>query len=194
MQTNDWCWIKFIVLDSNTWNHLTGYKWFLAYLKMLSTNYLFTNHIFNIYKEDMALNNLQGLICHKKNNQPWKKKDKDTFILKSLFWGSRLFYRPVGWGCRIRRLHLCRGVRPPPPMSKALGRIPGGWAVIDLVTEWSMACNTSLWPLLGLTVGRIGPDPINQLVMSSPSIYIFYPDRTFKSALAASSQPLSVSC
>ena len=23
-------------------------------------------------------------------------------------------YCPVGWGCRIHRLHLCRGVRPPP--------------------------------------------------------------------------------
>ena len=27
-------------------------------------------------------------------------------------------YRQVGWlGCRIHRLHLCRGVRPPPPTS-----------------------------------------------------------------------------
>ena len=58
--------------------------------------------------------------------------------------------------------------------------------------QWSMACNTPLWPLLGLTGGRIGPDPINRLVMSSPSTYIFYPDRTFKSAHAASSQSLSV--
>ena len=24
-------------------------------------------------------------------------------------------YCPVGWGCRIHRLLLCRGVRPPPP-------------------------------------------------------------------------------
>ena len=28
---------------------------------------MFTNHIYlvNMYKEDLALNNLQGLICHK---------------------------------------------------------------------------------------------------------------------------------
>ena len=52
-----------------------------------------------------------------------------------------------------------------------------------------MACNTPLWPLLGLAGGRIGPDPINRLVMSSPSTYISYPDRIFKSALAASSNP-----
>ena len=30
---------------------------------------------------------------------------------------------PVGWGCRIRRLHLCRGVRPPLP-GPPVGR---GW-------------------------------------------------------------------
>ena len=36
-------------------------------LRMLSTNYAFTNHIFNIYvcTEDLGLNNLQGLICNK---------------------------------------------------------------------------------------------------------------------------------
>ena len=32
-----------------------------------------------------------------------------------------------------------------------------------------MACNTPLWPLLGLTGGRIGPDPINRLVPTCPS-------------------------
>ena len=109
---------------------------------------------------------------------------------------------PVGWGCRIRRLHLCRGIRPPNEATcwpwvatrQALGRIPDRWAVIDPAIEWSMTCNTPFWPLLGLTGGRIGPDSINRLVMSSPSIYVFYPDHTFKYALAASSQLLSVSC
>ena len=38
------------------------------------------------------------------------------------------------------------------------------------------------------------PGPFNRLNMSSPSTYMFYPDRTFKSALAASSQPLSLWC
>ena len=56
---------------------------------------------------------------------------------------------------------------------KALGQIPGGWAVIDPVTEWSMTCNTSLWPLLGLTGGRIRPDPINRLVPTCPSTLFF---------------------
>ena len=40
---------------------------------------------------------------------------------------------------------------------KALGRDPCGLAVIDLVIEWSMSCNTPLWPLLGLTSSRRGP-------------------------------------
>ena len=34
-----------------------------------------------------------------------------------------------------------------------------------------MVCNTPLWPLLGLTGGRIGPDPINRLVPTCPSTY-----------------------
>ena len=39
--------------------------------KMFPTNYLFTNHIYSIYMydQDLALNNLQGLI-RIKNNQP----------------------------------------------------------------------------------------------------------------------------
>ena len=57
-----------------------------------------------------------------------------------------IIHRPVGWGCRIRRQHLYRGVSPQSPnratfwpwadTHKALGRDPGGWAVIDLATEW----------------------------------------------------------
>ena len=46
--------------------------------KMLPTNYLFTNHthphtyiyIYIYIKQDLALNNLQGLICHKQNQLP----------------------------------------------------------------------------------------------------------------------------
>ena len=57
---------------------------------------------------------------------------------------------------------------------KALGLNPGGWAVIDPATEWSMACNTSLWPLLGVMGGQIGPDPINRLVLTCPSTYVCF--------------------
>ena len=48
----------------------TNDLWLL--LKMLPTNYSFTNPIYLIYmyKEDLTLNNLQRLICHKTTNQP----------------------------------------------------------------------------------------------------------------------------
>ena len=50
-----------------------------------------------------------------------------------------------------------------------------------------MACNTPLWPLLGLTGGRIGPDPINRLVPTCPStcgfFFFYFPDRIIQSAL-----------
>ena len=54
---------------------------------------------------------------------------------------------PVGWGCGIRWLYICKGVRLPqrgatclPKVAtrKTLGRDPGCWAVINPVTEWSM--------------------------------------------------------
>ena len=57
---------------------------------------MFTNHLYLIYmyKEDFALNNLQWLIYHKTQR-------------------SQIIYCPVGWGFRIHRLHLFRGVRHP---------------------------------------------------------------------------------
>ena len=102
-------------------------------------------------------------------------------------------YRPVSLGCRIRQLHLCRGLRPPSPneatcwlwvaTSKVLGRNPGGWAVIDPATEWSMACNTPLWPALALTGSRTGP--IWSIGWSRHALVhvCFSPDRIILSAL-----------
>ena len=67
---------------------------------------------------------------------------------------------PCRLGNRICQLHLCRGEKHTPNGAtcwpwvvtcKALGQDPGGWAVIDLATEWSMTYNMALWPLLGLT-------------------------------------------
>ena len=53
--------------------------------KMLPTNHLFTNHIYLIFmhKEDLALNNLQWLICHKTQptNQPFPLHLKKNFFL-----------------------------------------------------------------------------------------------------------------
>ena len=59
---------KLWLLYSNTWNQIIVCKiWASAYLKMLSTKRVYKSYIFNIYiyKEDLALNNLQWLTCHK---------------------------------------------------------------------------------------------------------------------------------
>ena len=68
--------------------------------------------------------------------------------------GSQIWriVHPVCWGCRIWRLHFCRGVIYPTTdgghllasTHKVLRRDPGGWAVLDPATEWSMACNIPL--------------------------------------------------
>ena len=55
------------MLDINTWNHLTVCKWMRLGSLKSAINKMFTNHIYLIrmYKQDLALNNLQWLICHK---------------------------------------------------------------------------------------------------------------------------------
>ena len=68
---------------------------------------------------------------------------------------------PVGWGCRIHPLHLCRGVRPPHPTNKCPGydakqsdgEVP---AVLELWGMWS----TPSLPLLPgpLWPGVVAPD------------------------------------
>ena len=76
---------------------------------------------------------------------------------------------------------------------KVLGQDPGGWAVIDPVTLVNGLQHTSL--VLTWSDGQSDrPDPMNWQVMSSPSTYMFNPNCTFKSALAATSKPLSFKC
>ena len=106
------------------------------------------------------------------------------------------FIYPVGWGCRK--------VRPPPPNEAtccpwmatcdAFGRDSGVWAVLDQATERSSYLQYITLAFTGLDGRSDWPDPINRLVVSSFNIYMFYPDRTFQSALAASSLPLSFRC
>ena len=55
--------VKLLVLHCNTWNHLTK-KWVRARLTTLSPKCIYKYLIYT-YKQDMALNNLHGLICHK---------------------------------------------------------------------------------------------------------------------------------
>ena len=68
--------VKLLLLHNYTWNHLSVCKkWAQAHLKMLSTKGLYKSYIFNIYMyiQDLALNNVQGLICHK--TQPTNSQD-----------------------------------------------------------------------------------------------------------------------
>ena len=46
-------------------------------------NYSFTNKISNMYKEDLALNNLEGLICHK--TPPTNQSNTMKMFILSLF-------------------------------------------------------------------------------------------------------------
>ena len=58
--------VKLLLLHKNTWNHLTmRKKWTHTHLKMLSVKCLFKFYLIYMYKEDLALSNLQGFICHK---------------------------------------------------------------------------------------------------------------------------------
>ena len=60
---------------------------------------------------------------------------------------------PVGWDCRIHRLHLCRGVRPPPnecpeyDTKQSDGEVP---VILELWGMWST-------PSLPLTPGPLWP-------------------------------------
>ena len=45
-----------------------------ARLKKLSTKYNYLQSIYNKYDDDLALNNLQWLMCHKTQTKPSRKK------------------------------------------------------------------------------------------------------------------------
>ena len=68
-QINDYSWIELFLLDRNTWNNLTvsekmnsGSFKRVIYKMCLQITYIY---LIYMYKEDLALNNLQWLICHK---------------------------------------------------------------------------------------------------------------------------------
>ena len=58
---------------------------------------------------------------------------------------------------------------------KALGWIPGGWAVTDPATEWSMACNTPFSPLLGQTSTKNLKSATARKPTLNSSILVTYP-------------------
>ena len=69
---------------------------------------------------------------------------------------KHLFDCPVGWGCRIHRQHLCRGIRPQPTGYDTKQSDSGVPIILEL---WGMRSTPSL-PLLpgSLWLGVVAPD------------------------------------
>ena len=72
--------VKLWLLYRNTWNHLTvGQKVSSGSFKnVINKMYLWILCWIYMYKEDLALNNLQRLICH-----------KTKLMMKDIFWGYK---------------------------------------------------------------------------------------------------------
>ena len=113
-----------------------------------------------MYKENLALNNLQWLICHKTQTNHYHLYNNVLIIFCS-----------VGWGCRIRRLHLCRGVRSP-PLNECPGYDTKQFDEVTVMQELWWMRSTPLLPSLPgpLWPGVVTPDmsPINGLNRTKP--------------------------
>ena len=66
VQTNCWCWVELLVLcSSSAWSHLIVCRQVNSgSFGILSTEHLFANLGFNVYKWSLALSGLQGFLCH----------------------------------------------------------------------------------------------------------------------------------
>ena len=66
---------------------------------------------------------------------------------------------PVGWGCRICQLHLCRGLRPHPNECPGYDTKQSDGEVPVMLELWGMQ-STPLLPLLPgpLRPGMVAPD------------------------------------
>ena len=66
---------------------------------------------------------------------------------------------PVGWGCRIHWLHLCRGVRPPPNVHPGYDTKQSDTEVPVMLELWGMQSTPLLPSLPGpLWPGVVAPD------------------------------------
>ena len=82
---------------------------------------------------------------------------------------------PVGWGCRIHRLLLCRGVRPPPNECPGYDTKQSDGEVLAMLELWGMRNTPSLPSLPGpLCSEVVAPDkgPIYGLIRTKP--YFFH--------------------
>ena len=98
VQTNNWCLTELLVLNVNTWKHLTVCKQIIISKRNCS-------YWIEISETIQLCANKQNKT---KNKQKTNKQTNKTTTTTTC---------PVGWGCRIHRLLLCRGVRPLPPTS-----------------------------------------------------------------------------
>ena len=72
---------------------------------------------------------------------------------------SHIFYFPVGWGCRIHRLLLCRGLRLPPDECPAYDTKQSDGEIPVMLRLWGMRSTPSLSLLPGpLWPRKVAPD------------------------------------
>ena len=70
-----------------------------------------------------------------------------------------LLLSPVGWGCRIHRLLLCRGVRPPPKECPGYDTKQSNGEALVMLGLWGMGST----PSLPSPPGPLGPGVMNQM-------------------------------
>ena len=79
-----------------------------------------------------------------------------TSVLKCL---THYHFFPVGWDCRIHRLLLCRGVRPPPNVCPGYDNKQSDGEVPAMLELWGMRSTPSLPSLPGRLWPRVvAPD------------------------------------
>ena len=73
---------KWLIVNRNTWNHLTVSKNELSLVLKCSQQNVFTNQIYSIYmyEQYLALDTLQWLICHKTHSNKLNKKQWNNVI------------------------------------------------------------------------------------------------------------------
>ena len=102
----------------------------------------------------------------------WEERSTPLLLLLGSLWSfivssiSQIYLFknfPVGWSCRIHWLHLCRGLRPPPPPTECPGYdTKQSYAEVPVMLElWGMQSTSSLPSLSGpLWPKMLAPDRV----------------------------------
>ena len=76
----------------------------------------------------------------------WGKKQKlQDFLARK----DKVSHAPIGLGCRIHQLHLCRGVRPPPNKCPRYDKKQSAGEDSVMLKLWGMRSTSSLPSLPG---------------------------------------------